>query len=277
MPAPGTLFGEATQALEGASSTAQKTNEIAQKDRSNTIKAGEAAGGEVGASGRQAAGAQDAQKLAELHSKLNQAENMFTVTPQIALGLVKNTGDKSWLEAVGKPIRADVFSALYTHGMALANEKKSPKVTLTYGKDGKVSHTLVWQDADGNPQQIQLDQGMATKLLNEGKGGGKKGGDSSSEELKKMKEFNRAYEKARAEISDPFKAKTLQMTNPEKFAQSEQWLKDNQDQYDANIKALGKGGGAAVGGGGAPAAGGGAQPDNAPFDADAFIKDALGQ
>lgn len=276
MPATGTLFGEATQAMEGASQTAQQTNEIAQKDRENTIQAGEAAGAEVGATGRQAMGAQDAQKLAELHSKLNQAENMFTVTPQIALGLVKNTGDKSWLAAVGKPIRADVFSALYTHGMALANEKKAPKVTLTYDAKGKVSHTLVWQDADGNPQQVQLDEGASAKLLNEGKGGGKKGGaGGSDEELKKMKEFNRAYEKARAEVADPARAAQLKATNPEDYSAKQQFLKDNADQYDANIKALGKGGGAAVPGA-TPAAGGGA-PDNAPFDADAFIKDALGQ
>jgi hypothetical protein len=277
MPAPGTLFGEATQALEGASSTAQQTNEIAQKDRSNTIQAGEAAGAEVGATGRQAAGAQDAQKLAELHSKLNQAENMFTMTAQIASGLTKNTGDPEWFKSVGQPMRADVAMSLYTHGMALANEKKSPKVTLTYGKDGKVSHTLVWQDADGNPQQVQLDEGAASEVLNKGKGGGKKGGvGGSDEELKKMKEFNRAYEKARAEVADPARAAQLKATNPDDFSSKQQFLKDNQDQYDANIKALGKGGGAAVPGA-APAAGGGGDGGSAPFDADAFIKDALGQ
>jgi hypothetical protein len=277
---PDTLFGQSAQMMGVASEAQAQEKSLDQRKQESTMKAGEAASSEIGADRRQKMSAEEQQKLLQQKAMLDQAENMITITPQLALGLTKNTGEKDWLTAVGQKMRADVYTGLYTHGMALANAKKSPKVTLTYDKNGNVSHTLVWQDEDGNPQQIQLDEGSASKLLNEGKGGGRKGGSRSSEDadkLKKMKEFNRAYEKARSEISDPARAAQLKATNPDSFSSKEQWLKDNQDQYDANIKSLGKGGGAAVPGAEPAAAGGGAQPDNTPFDANAFIKDALGQ
>jgi len=47
-------------------------------------------------------------------------------------------------------MRADVYTGLYTHGMALANAKKSPKVTLTYDKKGTCAYAC-WQDETGTP------------------------------------------------------------------------------------------------------------------------------
>jgi hypothetical protein len=173
-------------------------------------------------------------------------------------------------------MRADVVMAMYTHGIKLNESKKAPKVTQIYDANGRIRHAVVYTDEDGNEQQLMLDQGITPENLNKGKGGGKKGGSGSDDSLKKMKEFNRAYEKARSEISDPSKAGQMKATDSKGFEEKMQWLKDNQDQYDANIKALGKGGGAEIPGQ-APGTGTPAAPDNAPFDADAFIKDALGQ
>ena len=66
----------------------------------------------------------------------------------------------------------------------------------------------------------------------------------------------------------------MKATDPDKLSQQQQWIRDNQDQYDKLVKGMGKAGG---GGEGQPAPAGGApSSDNAPFDADAFIKDALG-
>jgi len=272
---PDNLFGTAAGLLEGAGQQQLEEKKVEQVPQSEGVKAGESAAGNISAEKQTAMSGQQAQQLAVLKDKLDQASNMMTITPQVALGMVKNTGDKEWMKAIGQKMRADVVLGMYTHGIKLNQAKKAPKVTQIYDKDGKVRHSVVYTDEDGNEQQLMLDEGMTPDQLNKGKGGKSKSGSGSDDSLKKMKEFNRAYEKARSEISDPSKAAQLQATNPESFKEKSQWLKDNQDQYDANIKALGKGGGAAIPGAAAPAGEGGA--DNAPFDADAFIKDALGQ
>src|SRR4051812_3609412 len=104
MPAPGTLFGEATQALEGASQTADSANQLKEKSREASMASGDEAGKNL-----------SAQQITELHGKLDQQANMMTITPQIALGLMRNTGDKEWLQAVGKPMRSDVVLGLYQY------------------------------------------------------------------------------------------------------------------------------------------------------------------
>lgn len=67
--------------------------------------------------GRQADDGLQQQKLAQLKAQLDHAENMITITPQLALGLAKNTGDKEWIKATGQKMRADVYTSLYSHGL----------------------------------------------------------------------------------------------------------------------------------------------------------------
>lgn len=270
MPAPGTLFGEATQALEGASQTAISQNQIAQKDRGDTIQAGESAGAGNNAASREQSAQQAAQKMEQMKTEAMLKGEMITITPQLALGLVKNTGEKDWLQSVGQSMRADVYTGLYTHGMALANAKKAPKITQINDANGKIRHAVVYTDEEGNQQQLMLDAGMTPEQLHPDRSKGKGATDPN---FKKNQQFIKSYESARKELSDPIRAKELEKLNPDDYREKTQWLKDNQDQYDQLIKGMGKAG--APEPAKSPSAGS-QSPGGAPFDADSFIKDALG-
>lgn len=271
MAAPGSMYGEGAQLLEGAAQTQGKTQELQQEKTNMLVKSGDQASANLAGERQQISGQQAAMAL----EKMKASEEQMTITPQIALGLAKNTGDKEWMKAIGTKLRSDVLLGLYTHGMTLAAQKRSPKISQIYDQSGKIRHAVVYTDEDGNMQSLMLDQGITPKTLNEGKHapGRPKGGSGGSDEFKNKKEFNRAYEKRRSEYADPIKADEVKKTNPEKYDEDIQWLKDNQDTYDTNVRGMGKGGGAE--GAPEPTAGGGAP--QAPFDADSFIKDALGK
>jgi hypothetical protein len=209
--------------------------------------------------------------IAAMNEKLDQAENMVTITPQIALGMVKNTGDKEWLKAVGTKMRSDVAIAMYTNSIKTEYAKHQPKVTQVYGDDGKIRHAVVYTDPDGNQQQLLLDPGMKPEQLNKGKGGSAKPSNKASDDtFKKNKEFMRAHEKQASLLNDPVKSKELQATNADQYNKMKEEFDKDQDRYDQLKTQMGAAGGSA-----APAAGGGQQSDNAPFDADALIKEAL--
>lgn len=270
-----TLYPAAGQLLQGSAQTALGNAELEQKKTQTTVQAGEAASSELGADRRQMSSQQAQQKLVQMQAEARLKGEMITITPQLALGLVKNTGDKGWLQAAGQSMRADVYTSLYTHGMDLAYAKKAPKITQIYDENGKIRHAVVYTDEQGNQQQLMLDAGMTPEKLHPQRPGAGRAGAANSMDFKKNQQFIRSYEKARGEMADPARASQLKSTNPDSYTEKTQWIKDNQDKYDSIVKSMGNAG---SGGAAAPAAGGGgAAPDNAPFDADSFIKDALGK
>ena len=273
------LWAEAGQLQGQATQAAQKNAELEQHPNDVAAESGRAASQQIGEDRRQKQGAQNDQQYLQLQDKLQRAQNMMEITPQIALGLVKNTGDKEWMKAVGQKMRSDVVLGMYTHGIKAEQVKRAPRITELYNADGTIQHGVVYTDENGQQQTLPLDPGMSADKLYKAKNAGRSGGAGKADDLsfKKMKEFNRAYEKMRTDMSDPTKAAELKATNPDKFSENTQFLKDNEDQYDANLKALGKGGGAPVGGGSGDAGSDQDGGDNAPFDADAFIKDSLGK
>lgn len=255
------LFSAGAGLLKGAADTAVDQN---LKEKELRQKSGDAASGELGADRRQMSVQQAAMAL----QKLKDAEDQITITPQIALGLVKNTGNKEWLSATGTKMRADMLLGIYT---AESKRKYQQKLTQTYDKDGTVRHVLITPDEEGNPTEWYLDPGMNADKLHPGKGG--KGGSGGDDTFKKNKEFLAQYNKRRAEYSDPIKAKEIQQTNPDKYNEDQQWLKDNMDQYDKLTRSMGKAGAQPP----KPAAGAsGDSGGSQGFDADAFIKEALG-
>jgi hypothetical protein len=255
------LFTAGAGLLKGAADTA--TGQEAQiKDTG--AKQGMQASSELGADRRQMS-SQQAQIALE---KLKNAEDQVTITPQIALGLVKNTGNKEWLSAIGTKMRSDMLLGIYT---AESKRRYQPKLTQTYDKDGTVRHVLITPDEEGNPTEWYLDSGMNADKLHPGKGG--KGGAGGDDTFKKNKEFLAQYNKRRAEYSDPIKAKEIQQTNPDKYGEDQQWLKDNMDQYDKLTRGMGKAGAQTPK---TPAGTSGDSGANQGFDADAFIKEALG-
>lgn len=263
MSAPGSLYGEGAQLLESGAASARQTgqqNVEREKIASENIRS---ATGELGAMGRQLS----AQDAAVALKKMEMAENQIEITPQIALGLSKNTGDKEWMTSVGQRMRADVVLGLYTHGLTLQQMKRSPKVTQVYDDKGKIRHAVVYTDEQGTLQQLMLDAGMTPEKLHPPKPGAGGGDD-----FKKNKEFIKSHEKAAALFNDPFKSKQLKSTDPDQWNRAhEEYIKD-QDRYDQLKTSMGGAGSAQPSGDGETPA-----PDNTPFDADAFIKDALGQ
>ena len=92
---PDTFFGDPNQAMATAGSIQDKA-----KDR----QANAAAPDPDQDSGIQI-----------LKDKMDHDQNMITITPQIALGLVKQTGDREWMKAIGTKIPAPVYTATYIH------------------------------------------------------------------------------------------------------------------------------------------------------------------
>ena len=269
MAAPGSLYVESAQLLEGAGNQAMGNAKLDQSKIDTTVQAGEAAGREVGASSRQESAQKAQQKLMQMEMEAKLKGEMITITPQLALGLVKNTGEKDWLKAVGQSMRADIYTSLYTHGMQMEAAKRAPKIIQRANPDGTLQNGLVWTDAEG-VQQFWPGTGISPEKLHPSR----RGSGEKDPNFKKNQQFIKSFEKARSELADPARAAQLKATNPDSYTEKTQWLKDNQDRYDQLLKGMG-----AAGGGGAspaPAAGGSASTDSAPFDADAFIKDALG-
>ena len=254
-----TLFGEANQALEGASRTTS-----ADKDRKAEANTAEVPGTNQG--------------LEVLKDKMDQAENMVSITPQIALGMVHNTGDKEWLKAVGQKMRADVLMPLYTHGIKLEQAKKAPKITQVYDKDGKVRHSVVYTDENGDEQQLLLDEGMTPEALNKGRGGaggGKRGGGAGGakkdDTLAKQKAFMASHEKQAALLNDASKSSALKATDPEQYQRMKEEYEKDQDRYDQLKTQMGAAGAPAPAAGGKSAGSG----DSSPFNPDDLIKEAL--
>lgn len=262
MPAPGSLYGEGAQLLDSAGTQASNIAKERQAATDTTVKAGESAGANLSAERTQISSQQAQMAL----KKMELSENHVEITPQLALGLARTTGDKSWIEAIGQTMRADVYTGLYTHGIEQAYAKRSPKITQVYDENGKIRHAVVYTDEQGNPQQLMLDAGITPDKLHPHKPSG------SGDDFKKNKEFMKSHEKAAAFFNDAVRSKQLKSQDPEQWNRMhEEYIKD-QDRYDQLKTSMGGSGASQPGGRGDTPA-----PDNAPFDADAFIKDALGQ
>jgi hypothetical protein len=76
---------------------------------------------------------------------------LIEITPELARGVAKATGDDGWNQAVGKKLRADVYSALLAHGTTknLANKI----TTYEEEKDGKVFSVTALVDPDSGAKQ----------------------------------------------------------------------------------------------------------------------------
>lgn len=265
--APGSLYTAGAGLLEAAGGQASNIARTNQDATNTTVQAGNAASSELGAERRQMS-AQDAQLQIK---KMEVAENQVEITPQLALGLVKNTGEKDWLKATGTRMRADVLMSLYTHGLAVNQAKRSPKVIQKANADGTVQNGLVWEDADG-VQQFWPGTGIKPEKLHPPRGAGAGAGSKDTSISNADKKFMASQEKDASFFGDASKSEQLKATNPDEWNRRHDTYMQNQDRYDQLRKGLGKAGAAPA------AAGGGAAPVNsAPFDADAFIKDALGQ
>lgn len=121
-----TLYPAGAQLLEGASQTA---GQIGQQNVEKQKTATEAQ-------------VQTDKQFVDLaNSELDRRANMITITPQLALGLVKNTGDKEWMKAVNSKMRVDMYTALYTHGIETRITGKEFDV-LHDGKQYRMINTM---------------------------------------------------------------------------------------------------------------------------------------
>lgn len=59
---------------------------------------------------------------ANKRATLDREAQFVTITPQIAHGFSKNTGDEGWMQQVGQKMRADVLMGIYTHQLGTKNQ-----------------------------------------------------------------------------------------------------------------------------------------------------------
>ena len=150
-----TLFPAALQGQEAALQGANANADRQQETQKEGVDAGKAASSNLAGERQQAMSGQQAQQLAQLKDKLDQASNMVTITPQIALGLVKNTGNKEWLKAIGQKQRADVVLSFMRDGINKRIAGKEYTTSLD-GKDYRIGMNI---DDNGDPQPSILSIG----------------------------------------------------------------------------------------------------------------------
>lgn len=117
------LFSAGGQIAANAAGTAVDQN-LKQKE---TLERGAEVSQKQGADIGEISMQQKAQMALE---KLRASEDQVTITPQIALGLVKNTGNKDWLTSIGTKMRSDVLLGMYSHGINAKFAGKEYKVPV---------------------------------------------------------------------------------------------------------------------------------------------------
>jgi hypothetical protein len=153
-----TLFPAAAQLLGKAGTDVQANADRSQQNNNLGVETAEGAGL---ASADAQAKQQKKQQFDAAQAALDRQANMVQVTPQIALGLVKNTGNKEWMKSVGQPIRADVLMSFLRTGI---NEKIAGKEYKTI-KDGK-EYTIandIDENGDIQPRIVTVGDAPVTK------------------------------------------------------------------------------------------------------------------
>src|SRR6266478_3285967 len=104
-----TLYPAGAPLMEsGAASARQVGQEKVEREKIASENA-RSTTSEVGQDLRQVQSQQAAVDLEKLKASDKMQGKMMTITPQIALGLSRNTGDPGWLQAIGQDIRSDVL------------------------------------------------------------------------------------------------------------------------------------------------------------------------
>ena len=195
---PDTFFGDPNQAMATAGSIQDKA-----KDR----QANAAAPDPDQDSGIQI-----------LKDKMDHDQNMITITPQIALGLVKQTGDREWMKAIGTKIPAPVYTATYTHGIYSRLSGKSIKfkdgdqektATMSFDPDtyeprlSVIGTSTMGQDTE----KAQADRASREKIAAEKAAHAGTSKSSASSPDKDLDKWFKNANTARKEIQDTFNKK----------------------------------------------------------------------
>src|SRR5579864_6452652 len=97
-----TLFPESAELLGQAGAQTSRNAEVGSKAQEQTIQAGDR-GADRTQNTAEFQQRQAAQKKLQQYKMMQAAQGkMTTISPQIALGLVKNTGDKEWMKSIGQ-------------------------------------------------------------------------------------------------------------------------------------------------------------------------------
>jgi hypothetical protein len=266
MPEPeGSVYGAGARLMESSAGTAQSIGQQDVERKKIAAEQSMSSEKETGADIRQISSQQADMAL----KKLDMQTKSMNVTPQIAVGLARYMGPAAF-QLIGPQDPHFVLGLLHAQVQQDMAKLKAPKEFNFRVGDKTVPGVMHYNEDTSSWEIKQLGEG-GTVGTPEGRGGkGKGGGDDT---FKKNKEFMRSYEKDEAILNDPTKSAQLKASSPDEFAVIQDRVSKNRDRYDQLKTDLGSAGGAPK-----PAAGGGgaATPDNSPFDADAFIKDALG-
>ena len=194
--------------------------------------------------------------------------DMITITPQLAQGATKATGDESWSKTVGSKMRADVYSALLALGAknnAYSNlfmgddgvytiDRKTGEAVKVSNKgkedleDAKAKHKAD-SDAASAGRRDELEDRRHKDRLSEideaGKFKGKGGRGSGSGQDPEDKEFLKTYRGYMNDLKG-FNGTLLQQMSkqqPERFKEYQdkiQFLQSNKSRFD-QLQGLGKG------------------------------------
>lgn len=143
------LFGESAALLQGANTAASnyQQNQTAQEAERNKLFLG----GQNNLTQMMGQVMQDQGAMAR-QKEANQAQ-MVDITPEIANGLVKTTGDPGWKDAVGQKMPVPVYTVL-------ATKAAQEKVLKAKWKESKVikgdKEQTVWVNEEDPTQRIEL-------------------------------------------------------------------------------------------------------------------------
>jgi len=171
---PDNLFGTAAEAMTTAVNAAEESNAQDERSREATMRQGSEASAQLGESNRLGQKGQQEQQLAVLQSKLDQAQNMILITPPIAVGLARHTGDREWLKSIGQKLPAQVYTSLYTQGIynkiagrvwKIPQGDKELSVIMNPNENGDFSPEVIGEGARWSPtQEGQMTPSQKAKL-----------------------------------------------------------------------------------------------------------------
>lgn len=159
-----------------------------------------------------------AERMQIMKAKLDEQANMVDITPQIALGLVKATGDKEWMKAIGQKIRADMLLGYTQYGInarmagkvfKVPHGDKEMSISFSPDDNGELQPQILGEGDRFSPAAQGLDTPKAqadreSKEIIAGEKTSKSSPNKSNDDLNKW--FKNA-DKARKEIMDTFTKK----------------------------------------------------------------------
>jgi len=236
-----TLFEAGAGLLKGAAATVSDTNQQSLDQQRITSEAGSKASDRVSeeAKSKQAALMAlkkiDEQGLAQGHT--------FIMSPQVAVGLMQDDKDPSWLKMIGQPVPTGLVLGKMKGDFQMKLDKmKAPKEFNFKVGDKTVPGAMHWNEDTQSWDLQQLGEGGQTfsptaRGLDTPASRKKGAGKGSKDQLDKDKVWLKEYDANKKWLTSD-EARHVKNNNPEEYKRRSAWVEDNTPKFDEVTRRL---------------------------------------